>query len=563
MRHRRHLFRNTSASRTFSFDSGNPTFAPDLASLTITGQAPLVSISITPGVASLVLTTQDPTAIVPVAFISWANLSIPGAPGAVAIPVDSAALTISSQTPTIVGGTLLTQPGNASLVLTAQTPTASRTTTSISIIPAAQSLTVTPQSVTISNGIGVPTATNTRPLYWAAVSGAAGYHVGYGTVSGTYGTIVDVGNVTTYTLTLTNGTYYVVVRPYDSAGTPGAWSSELTFVANGVVVSGQTPTRYFTNIRDPAVVSLTITGQVPVSTVRADSVFTPSETSLTVTGQAPTAALSAHQYITVGVGSLTVSPQTPTLNVTGNWWITPPVNPDLLITGQVPIATVAEPNVALPSNGALLITGQAPSLSYDFIFSPDKADLSISGQAFTIFVGDPKTAQPDFATLTLESQDLAVVASGQFVAVPTTADLVIDVFAPIPFVSGVSGQRPAGGSRGRGRPRAQKRWVLPDGTHVYATQQEAEELAKQLTDRPVVSRPEKPKRPVVVKTSDGVNAIAQVIYPVERLGQPITETPEIARTQVAPVPEITYAVIEGMIRAQRIRRKKAVLLLMG
>jgi RHS repeat-associated protein len=56
---------------------------------------------------------------------------------------------------------------------------------------------------------------------WAEVAGATGYSVKYGTLSGSYGAPVSVGNVTTYTIPgLTNGvTYYVTVTASNAGGT--------------------------------------------------------------------------------------------------------------------------------------------------------------------------------------------------------------------------------------------------------------------------------------------------------------------------------------------------------
>lgn len=60
-------------------------------------------------------------------------------------------------------------------------------------------------------------------LTWAAVDYAAGYKVKYGTVSGDYTGIEDVGNVTGYTIpALTNDTtYYIVVSAYNVTGESG------------------------------------------------------------------------------------------------------------------------------------------------------------------------------------------------------------------------------------------------------------------------------------------------------------------------------------------------------
>src|SRR5580765_8579179 len=44
----------------------------------------------------------------------------------------------------------------------------------------------------------------------------AGYKISYGTSSGSYTTTIDVGNVTSYVLTLPDGqTYYFVAQAYD------------------------------------------------------------------------------------------------------------------------------------------------------------------------------------------------------------------------------------------------------------------------------------------------------------------------------------------------------------
>lgn len=59
-----------------------------------------------------------------------------------------------------------------------------------------------------------------------------GYKVHYGTSSGNYSTVVDVGNVTNYTTgTLTRGVkYYVVVTAYDISGNESDYSTEISIV---------------------------------------------------------------------------------------------------------------------------------------------------------------------------------------------------------------------------------------------------------------------------------------------------------------------------------------------
>jgi len=61
----------------------------------------------------------------------------------------------------------------------------------------------------------------------------AGYKIYYGTASGTYGYSIDVGNVTTYTLTgLAQGqTYYIAAAAYDTSSNQSGFSNEVSGVA--------------------------------------------------------------------------------------------------------------------------------------------------------------------------------------------------------------------------------------------------------------------------------------------------------------------------------------------
>ncbi|MEW6187274.1 MAG: fibronectin type III domain-containing protein [Thermodesulfobacteriota bacterium] len=61
----------------------------------------------------------------------------------------------------------------------------------------------------------------------------AGYNVYYGTSSGTYQWVVDVGNVTTYTLTNLsfNDTYYIAATAYNTQGLESGYSNEVVYTA--------------------------------------------------------------------------------------------------------------------------------------------------------------------------------------------------------------------------------------------------------------------------------------------------------------------------------------------
>jgi hypothetical protein len=57
----------------------------------------------------------------------------------------------------------------------------------------------------------------------------AGYKIYYGNTSGTYTKSLDVGNVTTYTISsLQTGTYYFVATAYNTAKFESAYSNEVS-----------------------------------------------------------------------------------------------------------------------------------------------------------------------------------------------------------------------------------------------------------------------------------------------------------------------------------------------
>jgi hypothetical protein len=71
-------------------------------------------------------------------------------------------------------------------------------------------------------------------LAWDSLAGSTSYIIYWGLSTGNYTNSLDVGLVTTYTLTtlLTGTTYYLVIRGFDGSGEADA-SSEIT-VLNGV-----------------------------------------------------------------------------------------------------------------------------------------------------------------------------------------------------------------------------------------------------------------------------------------------------------------------------------------
>ena len=91
-----------------------------------------------------------------------------------------------------------------------------------------------------SNNGGGGGGTNNAPgtLTWDApttntdglpITGLGGYKIYYGTSSGIYTGVLDVGNITSYTvdnLNLAPNTYYVAITAYDSSGNESDFSNE-------------------------------------------------------------------------------------------------------------------------------------------------------------------------------------------------------------------------------------------------------------------------------------------------------------------------------------------------
>ena len=93
-----------------------------------------------------------------------------------------------------------------------------------------------PSGGSSSNSAGNSPSGGTMNLAWDASTdhNVTGYRVYYGTASKTYGSPVDVGNVTTATLNqLTIGrTYFVAVTAYNSSGSESPFSNEVSGTAD-------------------------------------------------------------------------------------------------------------------------------------------------------------------------------------------------------------------------------------------------------------------------------------------------------------------------------------------
>jgi hypothetical protein len=114
--------------------------------------------------------------------------------------------------------------------------------TNASGVATAPALTATSQAgsyAVTASAAGVGSATfnltnrTSASLVWDANSepDLAGYRISYGPSSGNHTTTVDVGNVTSWLLTLTTGRYYFVAQAYNTSGLVSAKSSEVMYDA--------------------------------------------------------------------------------------------------------------------------------------------------------------------------------------------------------------------------------------------------------------------------------------------------------------------------------------------
>jgi len=143
-------------------------------------------------------------------------------------------------------------------------------------------------------------------LAWNANTDAAtGYKLYYSTTSGRYGSVIDVGNITTYTVNNLNAgtTYYFAATAYDASGDESGYSNEVAYT----IPSSQVP-----------VSSLTITGPTQVNengsasyTCRAtysdgsSATVTPAwsedsaSASISSTGRLTTASVNSDQHLII------------------------------------------------------------------------------------------------------------------------------------------------------------------------------------------------------------------------------------------------------------------------
>src|SRR5947209_1310473 len=151
-------------------------------------------------------------------------------------------------------------------------------------------------------------------------SDLAGYKLSYGLQSGVYTTTIDVGNVTSWPLTLTDGLrYYFAVQAYNTSGAISPFSAEVFADIGPPTIASLSPTS------GPVGTSVTITG-TNFGATQGTSTVTFNGTAATPTSWSgtsivvpvPAGATTGNIVVTVGGGpsngvAFTVTPKITTL----------------------------------------------------------------------------------------------------------------------------------------------------------------------------------------------------------------------------------------------------------
>ena len=122
-----------------------------------------------------------------------------------------------------------------------------------------------------------------KTLSWDASTSpdVIGYKMYYGTASGNYSENIDVGNVTSYTVSsLIDGqTYYFAAKAYDSTGNESGYSNEVSMttpttsgtttvtINTAAVSSGDLNGDGVVNVADALLALQIATGQIPVTSI--------------------------------------------------------------------------------------------------------------------------------------------------------------------------------------------------------------------------------------------------------------------------------------------------------
>ncbi len=160
-------------------------------------------------------------------------------------------------------------------------------------------------------------------LAWDATTdpNIAGYKIHYGTSSGSYQTIIDVGNITTCTISnlLDGTTYYFAATDYNTSGTGSGYSNEVVYNPPPACTYSISPaTQSFNSLGGTGTVSVTTqTGCTWTDNSNASWLIITSNSTGTGSGTV-NYSVSANSGTSSQSGTMTIAGMTFTVNQSGS-----------------------------------------------------------------------------------------------------------------------------------------------------------------------------------------------------------------------------------------------------
>jgi hypothetical protein len=288
--------------------------------------------------------------------------------------------------------------------------------------------------VMIFGGVSAAEAqTQTVTAMWDANSDSytIGYRLYYGTTSGNYTQNVNVGNVTSYPLTLTQGfTYYFVVRAYNASSQLGPASNEASIT---LTTSTAPPTATLTGT-----LSGTNTANVSWTTTNATSI-TLNGTAVAASGSATFTISTATTYTLVATGpggsvtrTVTVTPA-PTATLTATLsgtntanvsWTTANATSVTLNGAAVAVNGSATFTISTTTTYTLVATGPGGSVTRTRTVTPAPT-ASLTATLSGTNTANVSWATTNATTVTLNGAAVAASGSASFtISASTTYTLV-------------------------------------------------------------------------------------------------------------------------------------------
>jgi len=160
-------------------------------------------------------------------------------------------------------------------------------------------------------------------LAWDAntSAGIAGYEVYYGTSSGDYQSVINVGNTTTYTVSnLQSGlTYYFAVTDCDTSGDQSGYSNEVSYTVPAACTYRISPTSQSANSSSSSgAVSMTTSSGCSWTAVSNASWITITSNNSVIGSGTVNYSVAANPTTTSRSGMMTIAGQTFTVNQDGS-----------------------------------------------------------------------------------------------------------------------------------------------------------------------------------------------------------------------------------------------------